>query len=221
LLLDSKKPISPVAARRLKAVEEFSDLGAGFAIAMRDLEIRGAGNILGTQQSGHIAMVGYELYCELLEQAVRRMKQMAPKTSIDVDLDLPGESYIPRSYVSDIRQKIDLYRRLGRVASEPQLHDFRGELVDRFGNPPPLVERLLSLAGLRIAAHGWEISGIHMEKTYAVFRYRSAGQIKRLASLSGGKLRVVDGQSAYLPLSAEVTNPAQVFLEIESLLRSS
>ena len=87
-------------------------MGAGFAIAMRNLEIRGAGNILGTEQSGHIAAVGYELYCELLEQAVRRLRELPPKTSIEVDVDLPGEGYLPRSYVPDMRLKIDLYRRL-------------------------------------------------------------------------------------------------------------
>ncbi len=93
-------------------------MGAGFAIAMRDLEIRGAGNILGTQQSGHIATVGYELYCELLEQAVRRLKKLPPKETIDVHIDLPGEAYIPRSYVPDMRMKIDLYRRLTRVTAK-------------------------------------------------------------------------------------------------------
>ena len=95
LLIDPNKNLSPSAAKRLRAIEEFSDMGAGFAIAMRDLEIRGAGNILGTEQSGHIATVGYELYCDLLEQAVRRLKQLPPKTSIEVDVDLPGEGYIP------------------------------------------------------------------------------------------------------------------------------
>ena len=95
LLVDPNKHVTPNAARRLKAIEEFSDLGAGFAMAMRDLEIRGAGNILGTEQSGHIALVGYELYCQLLEDAVRRLKRLPPRTTIEVDIDLPGEAYIP------------------------------------------------------------------------------------------------------------------------------
>ena len=139
LLIDPNKNLSPSAAKRLRAIEEFSDMGAGFAIAMRDLEIRGAGNILGTEQSGHIATVGYELYCDLLEQAVRQLKQLPPKTSIEVDVDLPGEGYIPRSYVPDMRLKIDLYRRLARVSNLSELADFRAELVDRFGPPPPPV----------------------------------------------------------------------------------
>ncbi len=119
LLVDPNKHLSPTAAQRLRAIEEFSDMGAGFAIAMRDLEIRGAGNILGTQQSGHIATVGYELYCELLEQAVRKLKQLPPKVTLDVNIDLPGRGLHSRArYVPDMRLKIDLYRRVARLASD-------------------------------------------------------------------------------------------------------
>lgn len=136
LLIDPNKNLSPTAAKRLRAIEEFSDMGAGFAIAMHNLEIRGTGNILGSEQSGHIATIGYELYCDLLEHAVRSLKHLPPKASIEVDVDLPGEGYIPRDYVPDMRLKIDLYRRLGRVWTQSELDDFRAELVDQFGAPP-------------------------------------------------------------------------------------
>src|SRR6185436_9009781 len=152
LLVEPAKHLTPNAARRLRAIEEFDELGAGFAIAMRDLEIRGAGNLLGTQQSGHIAAVGYELYCQLLETAVRKLKAMPPKLTIDVDVDLPGEAYLPPEYVSDMRLKIDLYRRLSRVGSFDQLDEFRTELVDRFGEPPEPVLRLLALTEVKIEA---------------------------------------------------------------------
>ncbi len=219
LLIDPNKSLSPTAARRLRAIEEFSDMGAGFAIAMRDLEIRGAGNILGTEQSGHIATVGYELYCSLLEQATRRLKRLPPRESIDVDVDLPVESYIPRSYVGDMRMKIDLYRRLARVSDRKELDDFCAELSDRFGPPPPLVERLISLAELRIAAHRWQIDAIHREDGYVVFGYTCSQEIRRLASASAGRLRVVDGKSAYLPIGIEVTKPDELLGEIKSLLQ--
>lgn len=220
LLIDPLKNLSPTSAKRLRAIEEFSDMGAGFAIAMRDLEIRGAGNILGTEQSGHIAVVGYELYCSLLEQAVRQMKRLPPATSIDVEIDLPGEAYIPRSYVPDMRLKIDLYRRLARVTSMAELDDFRSELVDRFGPPPPLVVKLMLLAELRIAAHRWHIESIHREDSYVVFRYTSAGLIRQLASQDGGRLRVVDSQSAYLPLGKGLVQPDGILQEVKSLLQS-
>ncbi|HND53276.1 MAG TPA: transcription-repair coupling factor, partial [Pirellulaceae bacterium] len=130
LLIDPRKYLTPNAAKRLRAIEEFSDMGAGFAISMRDLEIRGAGNLLGSQQSGHISAVGYELYCELLEAAVRDLKKMPPKLVIDVDIDLPGQAFIPDDYLPDIRQKVDLYRRVSRISAIQEVEDLRSELVD-------------------------------------------------------------------------------------------
>ena len=115
MLLDGDRQVTPTAARRLKAIEEFTELGAGFKIAMRDLEIRGAGNILGTQQSGHIAAVGYEMYCQLLENAVRDLKRQPLRTPLDVTVDLPWTAYLPRDYVAGQRQRIEVYRRLARV----------------------------------------------------------------------------------------------------------
>ncbi|MCH8965111.1 MAG: hypothetical protein IIB58_09135, partial [Planctomycetes bacterium] len=150
LLLDPAKSLSPAATRRLRAIKEFSQMGAGFAIAMRDLEIRGAGNILGTEQSGHINAVGYELYCTLLENAVRHLKQMPPKITINVNVNLPSQAFLPRQYVPDMRMKIDLYRRLTRVGSEDELEDFRIELTDRFGPLPDPAIRLLRVMRLRI-----------------------------------------------------------------------
>ncbi|MHC4401981.1 MAG: transcription-repair coupling factor [Planctomycetota bacterium] len=221
LLIDPNKHVTPNAARRLRAIEEFSDLGAGFAVAVRDLEIRGAGNLLGTQQSGHISLVGYELYCELLEQAVRRLKQLPPKTSIEVDVDLPAEAYIPRSYVADMRLKIDLYRRLARIADDAQLADFRAELGDRFGPPPPIVKRLLAMAELRIAAHRWKIRSIHMEDRYVVLTYVNRLLIQQLSARRGGQLRIADEQTAYLPLEQDVTEPDRILRQVESLLQAS
>jgi transcription-repair coupling factor (superfamily II helicase) len=163
LLLDSDRAITPNATRRLKAIEEFTELGAGFKIAMRDLEIRGAGNILGTQQSGHIAAVGYELYCSLLENAVRSLKNMPVKTHLEVNIDLPWPALLPRDYVPGQKQKIEVYRRLSRIRRSDRLDDFKNELRDRFGPIPTTVEWLLRLADLRILASRWQIATIHLE----------------------------------------------------------
>ncbi len=219
LLVDPHKHITPNAARRLRAIEEFSDLGAGFALAMRDLEIRGAGNILGTQQSGHIAVVGYELYCELLEKAVRHLKKLPPRTTVEVDVDLPCEAYLPHEYVPDWRSKIDLYRRLARVTKDAQIEDFRAELLDRFGPMPAVAERLLALAAVRVAAQRWKISGIRIENAYVVFSYTSGPLIRQLARRAGRRLRVADAESAYLVLPEEVAMPDQLIFELKSLLR--
>ncbi len=219
LLVEPHKHLSPNATRRLRAIEEFSDMGAGFAIAMRDLELRGAGNILGTQQSGHIAVVGYELYCELLEQAVRRLKKMPPKDSVNVEVDLPGEAYLPRTYVSDMRLKIDLYRRLARVSDGEHLAEIAAELVDRFGPRPPEVDHMLALTELRLLAHSWGVRSIHLEPGFAVLRYADRKRIMKLAEKSRGRLRVVDDRSAYLPLSADVNGPDRMVAALKSLLR--
>src|SRR5438105_4912756 len=163
MLLDADRGITPTAARRLKAIEEFTELGAGFKIAMRDLEIRGAGNILGTQQSGHIAAVGYELYCSLLENAVRSLKNMPVKTHQEVTIDLPWPAILPRDYVAGQKQKIEVYRRLSRVRKLDRLDDFRRELRDRYGPIPKPVEWLLRQAELRILASQWQIAELHLE----------------------------------------------------------
>ncbi len=146
LLIDQHQVLTPQSARRLRAIEEFSQMGAGFAIAMRDLEFRGAGNVLGTQQSGHIAAIGYELYCELLEAAVRQLKRMPPQLKIEVNIDLPGEAFLPDQYVPDQRAKIDVYRRLARIGSEEDLQAILAELEDRFGSPPPPARRMLAVS---------------------------------------------------------------------------
>jgi transcription-repair coupling factor (superfamily II helicase) len=219
LLIDPRKQLSTTSAKRLRAIEEFSDMGAGFSIAMRDLELRGAGNILGTQQSGHIAAVGYELYCDLLEKAVRRLKKMPPKVSIEVQIDLPGEAFIPRTYIPDMRLKIDLYRRLARVATQPELDELSAEFVDRFGPRPAEVDRMILLAQLRIWAHNYQITSIYREDDFAVFRYSSRKRIEILKIKSGDRLRIVDNESAYLPLGKQVKTADQLTEVIKSLLR--
>ena len=133
--------------------------------------------------------------------------------------DLPGEAYFPATYVPDMRLKIDLYRRLARVAQQAELADFAAELVDRFGQPPPMAEHLLDLAAVRIAAHHWRIDTIHLEEPYMVFTYQSARLMQKLASSSGGQLRVVDGRSAYLPLDSVAREPNSLLGKAKSLLQ--
>lgn len=219
LLVDEDRHLSPEAARRLRAIEEFSQMGAGFALAMRDLELRGAGNLLGTQQSGHIATVGYELYCALLEKSVRQLKNLPLPESIDVSLDLPVAAYFPRQYVPDMRTKIDLYRRLSRIASEAELDDFQAELADRFGQLPAAVEQLIELGRLRIWAHAWNICSIHQEDKYLVLGYSNRRSIDQLRARSGGQLRVADASSAYLPVPQGLTSLDEILAELKSLLR--
>ncbi|HJT78343.1 MAG TPA: transcription-repair coupling factor, partial [Gemmataceae bacterium] len=227
LLLDSERSVTPTAARRLKAIEEFTELGAGFKIALRDLEIRGAGNILGTQQSGHIAAVGYEMYCQLLENAVRSMKNQRLKTPLDVAIDLPWEAYLPRDYVPGQRPRIEVYRRLARVRRLEKLADFRQELRDRFGPLPEKAEWLLRLAEVRLLAARWQVAQVRLEKVQGEFgpidlvlHYRGPRQVQRLADRSEGRLRVVDGETAYYRLSPAEAEAEALYNGLCRLLRS-
>ncbi len=207
LMLESDRPVTPNAVKRLKAIEEYTELGAGFKIALRDLEIRGAGNILGPEQSGHIESVGYELYCSLLESAVRAATRQPEKPKYDCSVELSWRAYLPRDYVPGPKLKVELYRRLGRVRSLERLADFRQELVDRFGAPPKQAENLLTEAELRVLAERWGLTRIHVEDEYAVLTYRSARRIEKLSKLRPGMIRVVDERTAYVPLGVEEKRP--------------
>ena len=140
------------AVERLKAIQEFTALGSGYKLAMRDLEIRGAGNLLGAQQSGHIYEVGFDLYCELLEEAVKELKGEPVIAPREVEIDLILEASIPVTYVTDDRQRIALYRRLNLITAPEGLAELQAELVDRFGPVPPPLQKLLQIVELKAAA---------------------------------------------------------------------
>ncbi len=219
LLIDPAKSLTPDAARRLRAIEEFSEMGAGFAISMRDLEIRGAGNILGTQQSGHIATVGYELYCQLLEAAVRRLRNLPPKLEIDVTMELPGEAHLPRGYVPDMRAKIDIYRRLARTFDEEGLQAIREELEDRFGKIPEAVERLFELTRLKADMALWQINSIHIdEDRYLAFGYQDRQRADQLVRQSNKKIRMVDDGAVYSTIPKGMKDPDEIISFTRGLL---
>ena len=216
LLLTPTRMVTPDAAKRLRAIEEYSHMGAGFAIAMRDLEIRGAGNLLGTQQSGHIATVGYELYCQLLENAVRQLKNMPATIRLDVDINLPGQAFLPDDYVSDMRSKVDIYRRLTRISAYEELALIRDELKDRFGPIPTPVAELVVLAELKLDAAVWQLESIFLETEYMVFRGKDKLALEQLAKRHA-YLRLVDDRTLYLPL-AKIADDRSLYDTAKSIL---
>ncbi len=200
LVVAQHKHLSPEATKRLRAIEEFSQMGAGFAISMRDLEIRGAGNLLGTQQSGHIAAVGYEMYCQLLEDAVREVQNLPPRLSADVDVDLPVAASLPENYVPDLRHKIDLYRRIAKINNATEIDEIREELIDRFGPLPKPAERMLEFAELRLDAAAWQIAAITNDARFIVLHYTNRSRVEQLSRQSEIPVRVVDHKKAYIPI---------------------
>ena len=228
MLLPTDRVLSPDSGRRLKAIEEFTELGSGFKIALRDLEIRGAGNILGTQQSGHIASVGYEMYCQLLENAVREMKNQPLRTPLEVNIDLEWPAFLPRDYVTGQKNRIEVYRRLARIRQLEKLTDFRTELKDRFGKIPAVSEWLVRLAEVRILAAKWQISQIHIERPAAgiagpidlVFTYRNAKRAQTVANKSKGRLRVVDSENIYCRLRPNEDKPEKLYKLLHEHLQS-
>jgi len=223
LLVDETATLTATAAKRLRAIQEFSSMGAGFSLAMRDLEIRGAGNLLGTQQSGHIATVGYELYCRLLEQAVRGLKAMPPAEPPPVTLDLPGEAWLPRDFIPDFRAKIDVYRRLSRITAESQVDDLAGELADRFGPLPAEVSRMLEFARIRALAAAHGIDSISRQPGLLVIGHHDLRALQRLRTAwerAGRTLRIVGEKTAVIPLDRRVGDDPDRLLELaRTLLR--
>ena len=197
LLLPEERPVTPTASKRLKAIEEFSDLGAGFQIAMRDLEIRGAGNILGREQSGHIAVVGYELYCQLLEQAVRELRGEPPPPRRDAHVELGMDAYIPLSYIPAARQRMEIYRRLVKAASLADLKQLGADLADAYGKPPSVVGTLLDLAEIRVLAGELGIDSIIRMDPDIIFSIRNIGRLKNAFDQSIGSMRLADEKTAH------------------------
>ncbi|HWB52695.1 MAG TPA: transcription-repair coupling factor, partial [Tepidisphaeraceae bacterium] len=221
LLLPADRPVTPVAAKRLKAIEEYSHLGAGFKIAMRDLELRGAGNILGPEQSGHIATVGYEMYCQLLEEATRQLKNepkpMLPEAHVDLNLS----AFIPKQYISVDRQRMDLYRRLTRCTSVEVLAAVEKDMQDAFGEPPHAAIVLIALTELRLLAAHFGIDSM-IKKDPDIVLTVSDGARAQLGLIGApGTLRVVDEKTIYLRMPGTYLEPETALMVLRNLMRQA
>lgn len=158
--------LNEVAEKRLAAIREFTEFGSGYKIAMRDLEIRGAGNLLGAEQHGHIAAVGFDLYCRLLEEAVREARGQQTEQPVETVVELPVEAYIPEKYITDTNQKVELYRRIASMKRENEIAELEEELVDRFGDLPPSVQNLLRVSSIRVIAGQMKIKSISRQQGF-------------------------------------------------------
>lgn len=167
--------LKETAEKRLAAIREYTDLGSGFKIAMRDLELRGAGNLLGAQQHGHMNAVGYDLYCKMLSEAVKEAKGIHTMEDFETTIDLNIDAYIPDSYISNEFQKLDIYKRIAGIENQQDYDDMLEELLDRFGEPGKAVLNLLAVAKLKAIAHQGYVTEIkQIGKTVRITLYEKA-----------------------------------------------
>jgi transcription-repair coupling factor (superfamily II helicase) len=222
LLLPPDRPVTPVAAKRLKAIEEYSHLGAGFKIAMRDLEIRGAGNILGPEQSGHIATVGYEMYCQLLEEATRQMKNQPVEAKPESHVDIGISAYVPKQYIPGDRQRMDVYRRLTRCTSMEMLAGVEGDVKDAFGEPPRQAVILFALTELRLLSALFGIDSIIRKAPDVVMKVRDAGRAQiALAGAPGRVTLIAEDNEIFMRLPASFLEPEPLLMVLKNLMRAA
>jgi transcription-repair coupling factor (superfamily II helicase) len=198
LLLPAEIELTPIARRRLAALKEFSDLGAGFKIAALDLELRGAGNLLGGEQSGHIEAIGFELYTTMLDRAVREMKGEAAPDAAETQLSLGLNIRIPAGYIAEENQRLRMYKRVAGVETEAQLKDVRAELKDRYGEPPDAVRNLLSYATLKLLCLDIGVTQIERKRELVTMKFRQnasidAGKLARFVASQRGAQFTPDG----------------------------
>ena len=203
--------ISEIAEKRLRAIEEFSRLGAGFQIAMRDMEIRGAGNILGPEQSGHIASVGYEMYCRLLDGAVKRLRNEPVELPEEVEINIDFTAYLDDSWITDKRLRVEMYRKLGRAMTEEQFDAVIEEMADRFGPPPPVAREFVLVAKIRALMERMRVARLEMMPGEGVaLRSRRLKRLMAFVTASGDQVRVLRGQVVLLVHPAPFRGPGEL-----------
>ena len=203
------KELSEVAAHRLEAIREFTEFGSGFRIALRDLELRGAGNILGAEQHGHMEAVGYEMYVEMLSEAVSEEKgEEPPKAEKKCLIDLRIDAHIPESYIASVPQKLAMYRRIADIRSEEDAQDVLDELIDRFGDPPDCVQGLVSVSLLRNAAADLGIYEIGQKGSSMILYFDKIdiNRVGALAAAMGSRVSINAAAQPYIALKTTLTD---------------
>ena len=177
LMYKRDKMLKEIAEKRLSAIKEFTELGSGFKIAMRDLEIRGAGNLLGARQHGHMQAVGYDLYCKMLNEAVKNLKGISTQEDFNTTVDLDVDAFIPPAYIVNEIQKLDIYKRIAGIENQAECDDMKEELLDRFGAVPGEVENLFRIAMIRVSAHRLYMTEVRGRDGEIRFTFKSDAKI--------------------------------------------
>jgi transcription-repair coupling factor (superfamily II helicase) len=220
LLVPSDETLSEVARKRLAAIREFSDLGTGFRVAALDLEIRGAGNLLGGEQHGHIEAVGFDLYCQLLERTVEELRGEKPEEEISTSINLNLDIRIPEAYIADSSQRLRMYKRISSATTIQELDALRQEMVDRFGQYPEPVENLFRYAQLRQDALALQIQSVEKNKNQVFFRFVDQSKVsaEKLLKLVTRNKKATFSPQGLLTLDIPKLPPAQLFESLNSIL---
>lgn len=207
LMYKRDKVLKEVAEKRLQAIKEFTDLGSGFKIAVRDLEIRGAGNLLGAEQSGHMDSVGYDMYCQMLNEAIKECKgELKPSEEFETQVDLDVDAFIPAKYIKNETQKLDVYKRVANVETEEDVSDIRDEMVDRFGDIPFELDNLIRIAYMKALFHKGYVTSIKQNGDSVVLNIfpRAKIKVEEIPTLVGeyaGRLKFSAGTTPYFVLN--------------------
>lgn len=217
------KLLAEASEKRLKAIKEFTEFGSGFKIALRDLEIRGAGNILGPEQHGHMEAVGYEMYCKLLDEAVREIKGEKVLPEVDTQIDLKITAYIPSSYIENINQKIEVYQDIANMDKEEQISEIIDELIDRYGDIPKEVTNLLEVAKIKILARSLKILNVTQKGDNVIFEFDDPEAIKDnvvqiLIDIYKNRVFFSSGVRPYITLKLQSKKDSDIVEEVEKIL---
>ena len=220
LLIPKEVELTPIARRRLAALKEFSDLGAGFKIAALDLELRGAGNLLGGEQSGHIEAIGFELYTQMLERAVREMKGEAAPDEAETQLNLGLNIRITGDYIAEENQRLRMYKRVAGVETELQLADVGAELQDRYGPPPQAVRNLLDYASLKLLCMRVGVNAIERKRDSVTFKFRQNAAVdpEHLARFVAGQRGAQFTPDGMLKFALKATAADEVLRSLRNIL---
>jgi len=217
------KLLSEVADKRLKAIKEFTEFGSGFKIAMRDLEIRGAGSLLGEIQHGHMEQVGYDTYCNLLNEVVSEIQGKEIKREIEVQIDLDVTCYIPDSYISDSSQKIEIYQDIALCRTEEDIQNVIDEIIDRFGNMPNELENLIEIARIKSLCKEKFVTKISSKKGFAIFSFENENfdvDVNKLLKIYKNKIRFSPGLKPMITLALNHNEDLKILNEIKEFLKN-
>lgn len=216
------KLLSEVADKRLKAIKEFTEFGSGFKIAMRDLEIRGAGSLLGEVQHGHLEQVGYDTYCNLLDEVVKEIQGEKVVQEIDVQIDLDVTSYIPDEYISDSSQKIEIYQDIALCKNEEDIQNIVDEMIDRFGNMPEEIENLLDIARIKNLCKKIGINKVQGRRNFVLFIFETQElniNINELVQKYRNRIKFTQGIKPQITLALEDSSEKGTLKEVMEFLK--